>query len=271
MSVKSKLSATLLTATFAVSLIAPLTANATIVRIETVLGDIDINLYDNATPATVTNFLDYVQNGAYSESIFHRSVPGFIVQGGGFQTDANADISPIPANPAVTNEPVNSNVRGTIAMAKTGGNANSATNQWFINLANNAANLDFQNSGFTAFGEVTGNGMDVVDAIAALPRFAFAAPLGDLPLRDFTTDDFNNQVTPDNSNLMIVTSITVIDTTVDSAGAAGLTPTPTTNTGTTTPPPTTGGGGGGGALMLLTLPLLAVCAMRRSRRRVLSR
>lgn len=242
------------------------TAQATIVRVETVLGDIDVNLYDNATPNTVANFLNYVQNGDFTDSIVHRSVPGFIIQGGGFRTDVNSNVTSIPANAAVTNEPVYSNVRGTIAMAKVGGNPNSATNQWFFNLANNAADLDNQNSGFTVFGEVTDNGMTVVDAIAELPRFAFAAPLGELPLRDYTIGNFNNNVPVDNTHLVIVTAVTVIDTTVDSAGVAGLNPTPTTKTGVT--PPTGGGGGGGGHFGLLALiALLLPSAYRLLRRR----
>jgi peptidyl-prolyl cis-trans isomerase A (cyclophilin A) len=234
----------------------PLAANATIVRVETVLGTFDINLYDSATPATVANFLSYVETGAYTDSIFHRSVSGFIVQSGGFQTDLNAVISGIPANPAVTNEPVYSNVRGTIAMAKLQGNPNSATNEWFINLANNGTNLDNQNGGFTAFGEVVGDGMDVVDALAALPKFAFAAPLSELPLRDYTTTDFENNVAFDNTHLIIVTGISVLDSTPDTA--AGLNPTPTTASGTD------GGTGGGGSFGLFALlGLLSISVKRR--------
>ena len=153
----------------------PQAAMATIVEVETDLGTVEINLYDNATPATVTNFLNYVNSGAFTDSIFHRSVPGFVIQGGGFITDINAQVSEIMTNPAVTNEPVYSNVRGTIAMAKLGNDPNSATSQWFINLANNAANLDDQNGGFTVFGEVTA-GMDVVDTIAGLPRLRLWDP-----------------------------------------------------------------------------------------------
>jgi peptidyl-prolyl cis-trans isomerase A (cyclophilin A) len=237
----------------AVTAALPTTANATIVRVETVVGDFDINLYDNATPATVTNFLDYVQIGDFSDSIFHRTVANFIVQSGGFRTDLNAEITSIPTNPAVTNEPVYSNVRGTIAMAKLGNDPNSATSQWFINLANNAADLDGQNGGFTAFGEVTGTGMDVIDALAALPTYAFASPFGEIPLQNYSATDFSNGVAVDNTHLIIVTAITVVDSTVDSAGAAGLNPTPTTAGGTTPPPPADGGGGGGGSLGLLAL------------------
>lgn len=240
------------------------TANATIVQVETVRGNFEINLYDNATPATVANFLDYVQNGAYTDSIFHRAVPGFIVQGGGFRTDANSQVTDIPANAAVINEPVYSNVRGTIAMAKLGNDPNSATNQWFINLADNASNLDAQNGGFTVFGEVTGSGMTVVDDIAALQTFQFNAPFGELPLQNYTSADYTNGVTVDNTHLVIVTGITVIDSTVDSA--AGLNPTPTTNTGSgggTGGGSSDSGGGGGGSFGLLGLLGLLILSRRR--------
>ena len=238
-------------ANFLLLLALPQAAMATIVEVETDLGTIEINLYDNATPATVTNFLNYVINGAFTDSIFHRSVPGFVIQGGGFVTDINAQLSEVISSPAVANEPVYSNVRGTIAMAKLGGDPNSATNQWFINLANNAANLDGQNGGFTVFGEVT-VGMDVVDAIADLPRYNFSSNFGpaftDLPLQDYS-EDFANNILFDNTHLVIVTAVTVTDPTVNSA--AGLNPTPTTRN--TTPPATGGGGGGGGSLALLSL------------------
>ncbi len=234
----------------------PNNANATIVRVDTVLGSFDINLYDNATPATVANFVNYVQTGAYTDSIFHRSVAGFIMQGGGFVTDVNAQVTAIPTNPPVVNEPVFSNIRGTIAMAKLGGDPNSATSQWFINVANNAGNLDGQNGGFTVFGEVTGNGMAIIDALEALPVFAFASPLNELPLQDYSSTDFANNVPVSNANLIIVNTISVIDSTVDSAGAAGLNPTPTTAGGTTPPPPPSGGGGGGGLGLFALLVLL---------------
>jgi len=239
---KSFAAANLLVLLFAL----PHAATATIVQVETDLGTVEINLYDNATPATVTNFLNYVNSGAFTDSIFHRSVPGFVIQGGGFVTNINAQLSDITSNPAVSNEPVYSNVRGTIAMAKLDTDPNSATNQWFINLANNAANLDGQNGGFTVFGEVT-TGMDVVDAIAGLPRYDFGSAFTDLPLQNYSATDFANTVPVNNTHLVIVTAVTVIDTTVDSA--AGLNPTPTTRI--TTPPES--GGGGGGSLALLSL------------------
>ena len=167
------LSGLLLTAVAITTVLATKPAQATVVEFQTVMGNFEVNLYDNATPATVANFLEYVNNAAYSDAIFHRSVAGFVIQGGGFAYDPADTIVAIPSNPPVTNEPEFANVRGTIAMAKIGGDPNSATNQWFFNLSDNTANLDGQNGGFTAFGEVVGDGMDVVDAIAALPTFPF--------------------------------------------------------------------------------------------------
>jgi len=242
----------------------PQAATATIVEVETDLGTVEINLYDNATPATVTNFLNYVNSGAFTDSIVHRSVPGFVIQGGGFITDINAQVSNITTNPAVTNEPVYSNVRGTIAMAKLGSDPNSATSQWFINLANNAANLDDQNGGFTVFGEVTA-GLDIVDTIAGLPSYDFGGAFTDLPLQNYSSADFTNNVPVDNTHLVIVTAVNVVDTTVDSA--AGLNPTPTTRN--TTPPGNGGGGGGGGGsfALLSLLGLFGFSAARVLRRR----
>ncbi len=220
----------------------PRIADATIVEFQTVMGDFEVNLYDNATPETVANFLDYINNGSYNGSILHRSIANFIVQGGGFSFNTlTGQIDMIAANAAVVNEPEFANVRGTIAMAKQAGNPNSATNQWFFNLADNTANLDTQNGGFTAFGEVVGNGMDVVDAIAALQTFDLGGALSETPLRGDTT---NNPL--DDTNYIIVTAVIISDSTVDSAGAAGLNPTPTTANpgGGGTVPPATGGGGG---------------------------
>lgn len=166
-------------------LVLPLAAQATTVRLETPLGAIDVALYDSAAPQTVANFLAYVNSGAYRNSFVHRSVPGFVIQGGGFVwEDATGSVLTVTARPAVVNEfsASRSNRRGTVAMAKLGGNPNSATSQWFFNLADNSANLDNQNGGFTVFGEVSAGSMAVVDAIAALPRTNAGAPFDALPV-----------------------------------------------------------------------------------------
>jgi len=244
-------------------------ANATIVQFQTVLGPFEVNLYDQATPATVANFMAYVNAGAYNNTVFHRAVTGFVAQGGGFTYQGSPNLGSVVQNAAVVNEPKYSNVRGTIAMAKLGGNANSATNQWFINLGNNSANLDVQNGGFTVFGQVIGNGMDVLDAINALPKFAFQSPFDSIPLRDYTQQNFTDNVAPTDRHLVVVTSIVVIDGAANTA--ASLSPAPNTliNQTTTTPPTTTassGGGGGGGAMglgSLLSLGLLSILRRRR--------
>lgn len=172
------------------------------VRLTTVLGRIDLALYDKATPITVANFLKYVDNGRYiitdpttgqpAPLFFHRSVPGFIIQSGGYVATVSPSnpsaVKPteVEAYPAIQNEFGISNTRGTVAMAKLGNDPNSATSEWFINLADNSANLDNQNGGFTVFGRVFGNGMDVVDAIAALKTFNFGGAFTDLPARNYT-------------------------------------------------------------------------------------
>jgi len=247
-----------------IAALTPQVVNATIVEFQTVMGDIEVNLYDNSTSATVTNFLAYVNNGDYTSTVIHRSLPGFVVQGGGLSFDQALPLNSVTTRPAVVNEPVFSNVRGSIAMAKLDGNPNSATSQWFFNLSNNAANLDGQNGGFTVFGEIVGNGMDVVNAIAALPVFNFGGVVGNLPLRNYTTDDFNNGVTFDDSNLVVINAIIISDSTV--ASAAGLNP-PLTTASPPAPPGSGGGGGGGGGgafgIMSLLGLLLVVRLLRR--------
>lgn len=171
-----------------------------VVRLITVLGPMDFALYERQKPITSANFLSYVDEGRYftndpatqqqAASFIHRSVPGFIIQGGGFIATKNpsADqIQPtqVAERPPIQNEPGISNRRGTVAMAKVGGNVNSATSQWFINLADNSANLDAQNGGFTVFARVVGNGMDIADRIANLPIYNRGTPFDELPLRDY--------------------------------------------------------------------------------------
>ncbi len=172
-----------------------ISAHATVVRLNTSSGPIDIELFDATAPRTVANFLAYVNSGAFNNSFIHRSIPGFIIQGGGYGWDsaANQPFS-TPKNPPIANEfnASRSNVRGTIAMAKLGGDPNSATSEWFINLGNNAANLDTQNGGFTVFGRVTTASMVVVDAIAALPIVNAGANTAftDLPIAKPITGTF---------------------------------------------------------------------------------
>jgi cyclophilin family peptidyl-prolyl cis-trans isomerase len=162
-------------------------ADNSVVTIETPLGTFQMELLADDAPNTVQNFLNYVERGAYDGTFFHRSVPGFIVQGGGFAFDPFTSSAPgIAVDEPVVNEFGESNIRGTVAMAKTAAGPDSATSQWFVNLANNSANLDNQNGGFTVFARVIGDGMQVVDEIAALPRTNLGGAFTDTPTINFT-------------------------------------------------------------------------------------
>jgi cyclophilin family peptidyl-prolyl cis-trans isomerase len=165
---------------------APAAMAATVI-LETTLGNIEIELFDEDAPLTTQNFLNYVNDGDYQDSFIHRSVPEFIIQGGGY-TFTEGTVFQVPEDPPVINEFSRSNTRGTISMAKLGNDPNSATSEWFINLGDNSENLDDQNGGFTVFGQVIGNGMDVVDAIAALTIWNAGAPFDELPLIDYSPE-----------------------------------------------------------------------------------
>ena len=137
-----------------------------VVEMQTSLGTIRIELYPDRAPRTVENFLQYVRDGFYDGTIFHRVVPGFVIQGGGF----TPDLEEKPTREPIRNEADNGlqNLRGTIAMARTP-DPHSAAAQFFINLKHNAP-LDFtaptpRGFGYTVFGKVIA-GMDVVDRIA---------------------------------------------------------------------------------------------------------
>ena len=133
---------------------------------KTNLGNIEIELYPDKAPQTVENFLQYAKDGHFDNTIFHRVIPGFVVQGGGFTVDFKQK----PTRAPVTIESDNGlkNKRGTLSMARTS-DPNSATSQFFINLNDNVS-LDFRSKtnsgwGYAVFGKVT-KGMDIVDQMA---------------------------------------------------------------------------------------------------------
>ncbi|MCP5146273.1 MAG: peptidylprolyl isomerase [Gammaproteobacteria bacterium] len=177
--------------------------SATNVKLVTSMGDIEIGLLDSVAPGTVQNFLNYVNDGDYINSFIHRSVPGFVIQGGGY-TFVEGTVASVPADAAVTNEYQRSNQRGTVAMARLGGQPNSATNQWFINLDDNSNPLDTTDGGFTVFGEVLGEGMAVAEAIAALTTYNAGSPFGELPLIQY---DGVSQIQA--ANLVLITAVEV--------------------------------------------------------------
>ena len=142
-------------------------AKGSVVVLETSLGRIKIGLDAAKAPTSVENFLSYVRAGHYDRTIFHRVIPGFMVQGGGFDADMKERSTRAP----IKNESKNGrrNLRGTLAMARTN-DPHSATAQFFVNVKDNAS-LDFGVAtgwGYAVFGEVL-EGMDVVDRIVSVP------------------------------------------------------------------------------------------------------
>jgi cyclophilin family peptidyl-prolyl cis-trans isomerase len=159
------------------------------VEIRTNLGNMTVELYPDKAPKTVDNFLRYVKDGHYRNTVFHRVIPGFMIQGGGF----DKALMQKPTRQPVENEAANGlrNDTGTIAMARTS-DPNSATAQFFINVANNTF-LNYTSPtprgyGYTVFGKVI-NGMDVAEKIAATPTGMRGPFPSDVPKSDIVIED----------------------------------------------------------------------------------
>lgn len=228
---------------------------ATIVELETSHGNIQINLHDESTPKTVENFLSYVTDGAYTDTVIHRVEPGFVIQGGGFKYDGDATLAAITTKPSVENEPKWSNVTGTIAMAKRSNLPDSATSQWFFNMADNSANLDQQNSGFTVFGQVIGDGMEVLSQIQDIPR------CGSTPIENYTADNCTNSDVPAYEDFVTIYSATIVDSNTNTD--ADLIKVENTLIKTPTTPTTPDNdSSGGGSMAWLTLLIASVFTRR---------
>jgi len=149
-----------------------------VVRVETTLGGFDLRLFPADAPGHVANFLAYVGDGFYVDTLVHRVIDGFVIQGGGFTAGPTRKTA---TRPAISTEADNglSNVRGTLSLALSGNNANSGTSEWFINLGDNSFLDAPAVPGFTVFGEVS-RGMAVVDAIGAVATDASDFPVDDV-------------------------------------------------------------------------------------------
>ncbi len=190
------------------------------VIIKTNQGNITAELYSDKAPKTVENFLSYVNSGFYKNTIFHRVIDGFMVQGGGFTVDFKQKPTEAPID--IESDNGLKNQRGTLAMARTS-DPNSATSQFFINTADNSF-LDYKSPtpsgwGYAVFGKVT-DGMDVVDKISKVKTGAFAGH-GDVPL-----------------DPVIILSIEEVNPSTQTE-TKSTTTTPTSTTGTPTPTTTT--------------------------------
>lgn len=157
-------------------------AQATQVKVDTNMGAFVIELNAKAAPKTVENFLAYVKSGFYKNTLFHRVIPNFMIQGGGFVMGMEEKDSRAPI--ALESRNGLSNVRGTIAMARTN-DPNSATSQFFINVRDNRfldANQAQDGNGYAVFGKVV-SGMSTVDAIARVKTHSVGY-YDDVPIRD---------------------------------------------------------------------------------------
>ena len=150
--------------------------------ITTTMGEITVELFKDRAPASVENFVQYATDGFFNGTIFHRVIPGFMIQGGGF----TPDLTEKPTRPPIRNEATNglSNVRGTLAMARTQA-LRSATSQFFISVSDNRSKLDHRgyspsDFGYAVFGRVL-SGLEVADQIAAV-KTATSGPHSDVPI-----------------------------------------------------------------------------------------
>jgi len=214
------LTATLLA--LAVVAMSPTTSRATVVRFNSVVGSFDVRMYDTATPLTVANILNYVNDGDFVDSIVHRAENSytqqpdgsfvanpFVIQGGNWSLPDGGVLTQIPSDPPVLNEPGISNLRGTMALARQSGVVNSGTNNWFVNTGDNEF-LDNVDQGFTVFGRVVNEGMEVVDAISfmqqATIRNQFNQLLGEtFPVHGDTSSGISRE------NFVLFTSVEELD------------------------------------------------------------
>ena len=165
------------------------------IRLNTNLGAITIELDHELAPKTAANFLQYAKDGFFEGTIFHRVIPGFVIQGGGMQSGLKEK----PTRPPIENEGENGlkNLRGTLSMARTQ-DPHSASSQFFVNLSDNAF-LDHQAPtpagwGYCVFGKVT-DGMKIVDCIAAVPTGS-RGPHQDVPVSDVIVESVEVIETP---------------------------------------------------------------------------
>ena len=190
--------------------------DTTYVTFVTTLGSIDVQMLTKEAHGNVTNFLNYVNSGAYNNTFFHRAIPGFIIQGGGFYFANGGALTAVTPNAPVNGQPGFLNKRGTLAMAlqtvdvvNGGDSEDTGTTNWFFNLADNPSLDSAQNvtdttnglpaiSGpFTVFGVVANSSsLAVMDSISAVQTWPFSSPFDTLPLLNYNQTLFNQGSIP---------------------------------------------------------------------------
>lgn len=186
---------------------------------------VDISLFDTVASGTVSNFLSYVDDSSYDNLLIQRNVPGFVIQAGAYTYDEslndgsfsydgngqyNGGLQLVTPKDSIQNEFKLSNVRGTLAMARLGGQVNSASNQWFINLGNNNS-LDSVDEGFTVFGKVLGNGMGTIDLVSGIPAYNLNDDFNSVDIVDFTAIPLVDYTISSTINDIIKNNLVVIN------------------------------------------------------------
>ena len=183
---------------------------------------LDFALFSDRTPGTRANFLSYVNEGDYDNSIIHRSIPGFIIQGGAFydsDTSSNYFLSSIPTDPPIVNEFAVSNTYGTVSMAKQSGDPDSATASWFVSIGNNSENLDNQNEGFTVFGKITKSTLNNATSLGNptdFPRWNFGGAFANLPL----SPAFNGSRALVETDFLLFQTVQLVNISASDAGSS---------------------------------------------------
>jgi cyclophilin family peptidyl-prolyl cis-trans isomerase len=189
------------------------------VRIDTSAGPINVTLFDTQAPQTVANFLNYAQTGAYDNSIFHRLVTNFVLQGGGFRFDSSThSLSAITTNPSIQNEFGHSNTKGTLAMAQVGSDINSATDQFFFNLVDNSSGSNGLDSRkFTVFGQVAGAAdQAALDTLGKTPvldesKGDPSSPFNTIPLTNYPATGTNFPTDTTAANYLLIKDVAVVN------------------------------------------------------------
>jgi cyclophilin family peptidyl-prolyl cis-trans isomerase len=201
----------------------------TVIRFDTSAGPINLQLDDTQAPQTVANFLSYVENGSYTNDIFHRLVNNFVLQGGGFTLTSNpSNVVSLTAGPSVPSEADNTNrpaVEGTIAMALSGNGTttdnNSATDEFFFNLVDNTSQLSTSTNtavgDFTVFGKVvSGADQRVINTLAAdaiLNEQAFNPALSELPMKNYSQSDTAFPTDTTAANFALINDVSIVQQT----------------------------------------------------------
>jgi cyclophilin family peptidyl-prolyl cis-trans isomerase len=187
-----------------------------LVRFTTPAGIFELELFDQQTPLTVQNFLQYVSSGRYDNTIFHRLVPDSFILSGGFELVAGtpSSLNPIVVNPAVPTELGISNLLGTIGMFRPAGQPNGATSQFYFNLTNNANGPlinDTNDGGFAAFGQLRGNGLSIIQGFAELTPQNRGGSFDQIPLQNYPAPpggNFPGDTTA--ANYALINGITIV-------------------------------------------------------------